>query len=75
MRSTGPGGAPDIIARLMGPWLSQRLGTQFFVENRAGGGNNIGTEAGVRRAAHRSCFEPFSFQKKVISVSESDRPV
>jgi tripartite-type tricarboxylate transporter receptor subunit TctC len=47
---TGPGGAPDIIARLIGPWLSQRLGQQFIVENRAGSGNNIGTEAVVRAA-------------------------
>jgi tripartite-type tricarboxylate transporter receptor subunit TctC len=45
---TGPGGAPDIIARLIGPWLSQRLGQQFVVENRPGSGNNIGTEAVVR---------------------------
>ena len=44
------GGAPDIIARLIGPWLSQRLGQQFVVENRPGGGNNIGTEAVVRAA-------------------------
>jgi tripartite-type tricarboxylate transporter receptor subunit TctC len=47
---TGPGGAPDIIARLIGPWLSQRLGQQFVVENRPGSGNNIGTEAVVRAA-------------------------
>jgi tripartite-type tricarboxylate transporter receptor subunit TctC len=45
---TGPGGAPDIIARLIGPWLSQRLGQQFVVENRPGSGGNIGTEAVVR---------------------------
>jgi len=47
---TGPGGAPDIIARVIGPWLSQRLVQQFIVENRSGSGNNIGTEAVVRAA-------------------------
>jgi tripartite-type tricarboxylate transporter receptor subunit TctC len=46
--ATAPGGAPDILARLMGQWLSERLGQQFVVENRPGGGNNIGTEAVVR---------------------------
>src|SRR5277367_4357715 len=45
---TAPGGAPDIIARLMGPWLSERLGQQFVTENRPGGSSNIGTEAVVR---------------------------
>jgi len=45
---TGPGGAPDIVARLIGPWLTERLGQQFIVENRPGSGNNIGTEAVVR---------------------------
>jgi tripartite-type tricarboxylate transporter receptor subunit TctC len=39
-----PGGSTDIVARLIGNWLSQRLGQQFIVENRAGAGNNIGTE-------------------------------
>jgi tripartite-type tricarboxylate transporter receptor subunit TctC len=43
-----PGSAPDIIARLMGPWLSERLGQQFIVENRSGAGTNIGTELVVR---------------------------
>ena len=33
-----PGGAPDIVARLMGPWLSERLGQQFVVENQPGAG-------------------------------------
>jgi tripartite-type tricarboxylate transporter receptor subunit TctC len=43
-----PASAPDIIARLMGQWLSKRLGQQFVIDNRPGGGGNIGTEAVVR---------------------------
>ncbi len=46
-----PGGAFDIAARLAGQWLSERLGQPFLVENRPGGGGNIGTEAVVRSAA------------------------
>jgi tripartite-type tricarboxylate transporter receptor subunit TctC len=44
----GAGGTPDIIARLMGQWLSDRLGQQFVIENRPVGGTNIATEAVVR---------------------------
>jgi tripartite-type tricarboxylate transporter receptor subunit TctC len=40
-----PGGALDIIARLMGQWLTERLGQSFVIENRPGGGTNIGVEA------------------------------
>jgi tripartite-type tricarboxylate transporter receptor subunit TctC len=42
------GGAPDIVARLMGRWLSERLGQQFIIDNRPGAGSNIGTEAAAR---------------------------
>src|SRR5215471_925114 len=45
---TRPAGAPVIVARLPGPWLSERLGQQFIVETRPGSGSNIGTEAVVR---------------------------
>jgi tripartite-type tricarboxylate transporter receptor subunit TctC len=46
-----PGGAGDILARLIGQWLSERLGQQFVVDNRPGGSGNIGTEAVVRSPA------------------------
>jgi tripartite-type tricarboxylate transporter receptor subunit TctC len=43
-----PGGTSDISARLIGQWLSERLRQQFVIENRAGAGTNLGTEAVVR---------------------------
>jgi tripartite-type tricarboxylate transporter receptor subunit TctC len=43
-----PGNAPDIVARLIGQWLSEHLGQPFIIENRPGAGTNIGTEAVVR---------------------------
>jgi len=46
----GPAGATDITARLIGQWLSERLGQQFVIENRTGAGSNVGTEAVVRAA-------------------------
>ena len=49
--STAAGGTADILTRLMGQWLSERLGQPFVVENRPGGGTNIGTEAVVRAPA------------------------
>jgi tripartite-type tricarboxylate transporter receptor subunit TctC len=45
------GGSQDIVARLMGQWLSERLGQPFVIENRAGGGGNIGTEVAARAPA------------------------
>jgi tripartite-type tricarboxylate transporter receptor subunit TctC len=46
-----PGGATDIMARLIGQWLSERLGQQFVIENRPGAGGNVATEAAVRAPA------------------------
>src|SRR5215472_12476296 len=46
----GSAGATDITARLIGQWLSERLGHQFVIENRPGAGGNIATEAVVRAA-------------------------
>src|SRR6266576_1167740 len=43
-----PGGGADITARLMGQWLSERLGQQFVVDYRPGAGSNIATEAAVK---------------------------
>lgn len=43
-----PGGSADLTARLMGQWLSEKLGQSFVIENRPGGGTNIATEAVVR---------------------------
>jgi tripartite-type tricarboxylate transporter receptor subunit TctC len=45
------GGTSDILARMMGQWLSDRLGHPFVIENRPGGGGNIATEAVVRAPA------------------------
>ena len=42
-----PGGGTDITARIVGQWLSERLGQQFIIENKPGAGNNIGTESVV----------------------------
>ena len=46
-----PGGAADILARLIGQWLSERLGQPFIIENRPGAGSNIATETVVHAPA------------------------
>ncbi len=46
-----PSGAFDIMARLIGRWLSERLGQPFVIDNRPGAAANIGTEAAVRAPA------------------------
>jgi len=70
-----PGGGNDIIARLMGQWLSERLGQPFIVDNRPGAGSNIATEvvvnappdgytlllAGIPNAFNASLFGKLNF--------------
>src|SRR6476659_6143167 len=48
-----PGGGNDIVARLMGQWLSERTGQQFIIENRPGAGTNVATEAVVNASPDR----------------------
>jgi tripartite-type tricarboxylate transporter receptor subunit TctC len=43
-----PGDMPDVLARLLGQWLSERLGQRFIIDNRPLGASNVGTEAAVR---------------------------
>ncbi len=43
-----PGGTTDILARIMGQWLSEHLGQQVLIDNRPGAGNNIGTELAIK---------------------------
>jgi len=45
-----PGGSADLTGRLIGQWLSEKLGQSFIIENRPGGGTNIATEAVLRAA-------------------------
>jgi tripartite-type tricarboxylate transporter receptor subunit TctC len=49
--ATAAGGGTDLTARFIAQWLTERLGQSFFVENRPGGGNNIGTEMAARSPA------------------------
>src|SRR5262245_34737064 len=45
-----PAGVTDITARIIGQWLSERLGQQFVIENRPGAGGNLATEAVAKTA-------------------------
>jgi len=80
-----PGGGNDIVARLMGQWLSERLGQQFVIENRPGAGTNIATEvvvnappdgytlllAGIPNAFNASLFGKlnFNFIRDIVPVA------
>src|SRR5262245_18741970 len=46
-----PGGSADVTARMIGQWLSERLGQQFVIENRSGAGGNLATEAVISAPA------------------------
>ena len=63
------GFTPDIIARLMGQWLSERLGQPFIVDNRPGAGSNIGTEVVVQRAGRWLHASPESTPPNVINAT------
>jgi tripartite-type tricarboxylate transporter receptor subunit TctC len=82
-----PGGVFDIVARLMGQWLSERLGQQFIIENRPGAGGNIGTEAVVRAppdgytlllvglssAINATLYEKLNFVRDIAPVASISR--
>jgi len=56
------GAVNDTTARLIGRWLTERIGQQFIIENRPGGGSNIGIEAVARAPAdgYRSTMAPMT---------------
>ena len=83
------GGGPDIVARLMCEWLSERLRQQFIVENRTGAGTNLATEAVVRalpdgytllevtatNAFNAALYDnlSFNFIRDIVPVASIDR--
>jgi tripartite-type tricarboxylate transporter receptor subunit TctC len=80
-----PGGGADTVARIMGPWLSERLGQPVIIENRPGAGTNIAVQAvvnsppdgytllflGASAIVNTSMFEnlPFNVQRDIAPVS------
>jgi tripartite-type tricarboxylate transporter receptor subunit TctC len=62
-----PGGGNDIVARLMGQWLSERLGQPFVIENRPGAGTNIATEVVVNGTAGCAAISSLNFLFTVYS--------
>src|ERR1700680_1597552 len=84
-----PGGGNDIVARIMGQWLSERTGQQFVIENRPGAGTNIATEgvvnappdghtlllAGLPNAYNAALYDklPFNFIRDIAPVASISR--
>jgi tripartite-type tricarboxylate transporter receptor subunit TctC len=78
-----PGGAADIVARLIGQWLSERFGRPFIIENRPGAGSNIATEvvmraapdgytlllAGISQAVNSTIYEKLNFMRDIAPVA------
>jgi tripartite-type tricarboxylate transporter receptor subunit TctC len=89
--ATSAGGTTDLVARILAQRLGERLGQSFIVENRPGGGNNIGTEAAVRatpdgytlfmansvNAINTTLYEnlPFNFATDMVPVADVVRSV
>ena len=67
-----PGGSNDIHARLHGQWLSERLGQSFIVENKPGGGGNIGTAEAARAApdGHTILYMSISLAINVVAYEK-----
>ena len=62
------GQAIDVLARLVGQWLSDRLGQQFIVENRPGAGGNLVTEAVVRASQPITLKNGFDFMPNLVGM-------
>jgi tripartite-type tricarboxylate transporter receptor subunit TctC len=68
-----PAGGTDIAARLMGQWLSERLGQPFVIENRPGAAGNIGTEAAVRAPADGYTLLVFPQSSSALNATLYDK--
>jgi hypothetical protein len=68
-----PSGVTDITARLIGQWLSERIGQQFVIDNRPGGGGNVGTEVVVRAPEKLFSTPGISDEKRAGSIAARRR--